>query len=128
MPTLNFKIKRTTVFATQIQSGASGIEQRASFNALPRYKYEISITARQYEGNDEVAYINNLWEMHYGQYDSFRIIDPMSGELVIVRFDMDELAWSRKDHHLWWQVDISLISVKGVDNAYGPWANSPNVI
>lgn len=127
MPNIEFEIERTTVFATEIQTGASGVEQRASFNALPRYKYKATIICRTYANGDEVAYVNNLFEMHYGTYDSFYVLDPITGMEVNVRFDMDELKWKRFGAHNWWKTELEMISVKGSIHALQPEADGISI-
>ena len=78
---LDISVKRTPVFATKIQTSSSGKEQRASFQAFPRYRYELRMNflrqANSYNTvSDEAATLMNFLAQHRGAWDSFLFADP----------------------------------------------------
>lgn len=78
---LDIAVKRAPIFATKIQTAASGKELRASFQAFPRYRYELRINflrqANSYNTvSDEAATLMSFLAQHRGAWDSFLFADP----------------------------------------------------
>ena len=78
---LDIAVKRTPVFATKIQTAASGKELRASFQAFPRYRYELRMNFLRQANNynalsDEAATLMTFLAQHKGAWDSFLFQDP----------------------------------------------------
>jgi len=78
---LDISVKRAPVFATKIQTASSGKELRASFQAFPRYRYELRMNFLRQGGYyntlaDEAGTLNAFFMKHRGSWDSFLFQDP----------------------------------------------------
>jgi uncharacterized protein (TIGR02217 family) len=89
---LDIEITRTSQFATQIQTGASGKEQRASFWTSPRWTYELKLNFVRQSGfsaktmSDELQQLVTFFNTAQGSLNSFVFVDPVNGNPSGVSF------------------------------------------
>lgn len=85
-------IKRTPVYSTMVQVGASGKELRASYQSIPRFRYEIPLNFVRRAGfsvntpSDEVTTILRFFASVRGMWDSFLLTDPDSNTASATSF------------------------------------------
>ena len=86
-PTLagfGIEVVRTAIFATLVQPTPSGKELRLSYQATPRWRYEIPLNFARVTGfsintpSNEMAQILSLFGAVKGRWDSFLFIDSYS--------------------------------------------------
>ena len=86
LPGLDIAVKRTSVFATKVQTSASGKELRARFQSSPRYRYTLPMNfLRQSVLNsstDEVSQLLSIFSTGSGKWDSFWMTDPVVVNLI----------------------------------------------
>ena len=89
---LDIAFKRTPFWATAIQTGASGKEQRALFQSSPRWRYVAPLNFLRVTGfssntlSNEMAVLNALFHAVKGQWDSFLFTDPYSNTAALTGF------------------------------------------
>gem|GEM_PF-689500 len=82
LPGIGIEVKRTPVYATTIQTAASGKELRASWWSYPRWNYEIPLNFARMSGfsaqtvYDEMQSLAGMFADHQGRWDSFLFTDP----------------------------------------------------
>lgn len=82
LPGIGIAIKRSPVYATTIQTAASGKELRASWWSYPRWNYEIPLNFARMSGfsaqtvYDEMQSLAGMFADHQGRWDSFLFTDP----------------------------------------------------
>ena len=85
-------IKRTPVYSTLVQTSPSGKEVRASFQATPRWKYEIPVNFLRMLAFsaqtviDEMKTLQAFFHTMKGRYDSFLYADPYSNTANVTPF------------------------------------------
>ena len=119
LPGLDISVKRTDVYSTMVQAGGTGKEQRASVQATPRYRFELTFNFfRQTNFSaqttfDELASLVTFFETQKGRWDAFNFTDPVDGTVRTCRFDQDELDIQRIVQLCWKGVSaVKLISTK----------------
>jgi hypothetical protein len=109
---IDIAVKRTTVYATGLQTSSSGLERRARFQSTPVYRYNLRInslnTAR---AGNELSTLVAFFESQAGRFDTFNFTDPVDGTVRSCRFDSDELDVTRIVSALW-ESGVDIISVK----------------
>ena len=111
--------RRGPIYATQIQTTSSGKEQRASWQAVPRYEYDLKINVLRegvpapapFQALDEVTAVLGFGDDHRGAWDSFLIDDPLDGTERRVRFVEDSFTVVKIAEDLW-ETSFSLVTVK----------------
>jgi hypothetical protein len=111
LPGIDVRIRRTKVYATEIQEAASGVELRPSIKATPRYRYELTYNfLRTATGTQEAQALEAHFDAHLGRRESFPFDDPLDGVRRTVRFDQDELEFEQIVPGIW-TCTVELISV-----------------
>ena len=86
-PTLlgtDIAVKRTPLWATDVQAAASGKELRVQWYSSPRWKYDIPLNFARVSGfsaqtpSNEMAAVNSLFSSVQGCWDTFLYTDPYS--------------------------------------------------
>lgn len=84
---IDLAIKRSEVYATKIQTSASGKELRASFQSTPRYKWDMKLNFLRQAGyqtvQDEVALLGSFFTSMKGSWDSFLLTDKTDNAVVL---------------------------------------------
>ncbi len=113
---IDLAIKRRAIYATKVQTSASGKELRASFQSTPRYAYELKFNFLRQAGyqstQDEVAQLDSFFDTMIGSWDSFLLNDPVDGVQRRVRFVDDQLDLEQILNQCWSGGTVKLISVK----------------
>jgi hypothetical protein len=77
LPGVKINVRRRPVFATKVQTTASGRELRATWQSAPRTRYGLSFEfLRSASAHNEFQRMANFIARHAGQYDSFLFSDP----------------------------------------------------
>ena len=85
-------VKRTPVWSTLIQTSISGKETRASFQAYPRYRYQIPLNFARVTGfsaqtpSNEMATIQAFFMAAVGELNYFDYTDPYSNTATLTPF------------------------------------------
>ena len=83
-------IKRSTIYATKVQTSASGKELRATFQATPIYKWDLKMNFLRQAGyntaTDEVAQLGQLFVNLKGAWDSFLFTDTVDNTVTLRNF------------------------------------------
>ena len=101
LPGLDIAVKRSEAYSTAVQVGSSGKEQRASFQATPRFSFELTFnffrqTAFSAQTTfDELANLQTFFETQKGRWDTFSFTDPVDSTVRTCRFDQDTLSIER---------------------------------
>jgi uncharacterized protein (TIGR02217 family) len=83
---LDIEVTRSSQFATLVQTGASGKEQRATFWTAPRWTYEWTLNFVRQAGfsaktlTDELQQLAAFFNTMRGAWDSFYFVDPVNGK------------------------------------------------
>ena len=119
LPGLDIAVKRTEIFATMVQPGASGKEQRASFWSTPRFQFDLTFNFfRQANFSaqttfDELATLQTFFESMLGQFNTFNFTDPVDGSTKLCRFAQDTMDIEQIVQKAWKGASaMKLISVK----------------
>ncbi len=119
LPGLDIAVKRSEAYSTAVQVGSSGKEQRASFQATPRFSFELTFnffrqTAFSAQTTfDELASLQTFFETQKGRWDTFSFTDPVDSTVRTCRFDQDTLSIERIVALAWkGAAAVRLISVK----------------
>lgn len=77
LPGLSLAVHRIPVYATLIQAGATGAEQRATFSSCPKYRYQLKYEfLRSDAAWNEFQKLFGFIARHLGRYSSFLFVDP----------------------------------------------------
>lgn len=93
---IDIKLGRSTVYATMIQGASSGKELRASWQAFPRHRYTLQVNFARQAGfsantlTDEVATLQQFFDAHLGQLDTFLITDPVESTAAGMGFGVGD--------------------------------------
>ncbi len=83
LPTFKFtdtEVTRSINWNVTVNESVSGMETRVRYWTTPVYEWTIQINAlREYK--DETATIQDFWNRHKGNFDSFLYIDPYENEV-----------------------------------------------
>lgn len=119
LPGLAISVKRYEVYSTVVQVGSSGKEQRGSFQATPRFTYELTFNCFRQTGfspntvSDELAALQAFFESQLGQMLTFNYTDPVSSSVVTCRFAQDTMDIERIVALCWKGASaVKLITVK----------------
>ena len=116
MAGVDVAIKRREVYATKVQTSASGKELRASFQSTPIYKWELKFNFLRQTGYntavDEVAQLKTFFDTMLGSWDSFLFNCPVDGVQRRVRFEGDEMDLTQIASNVWEGGTIKLTLVK----------------
>lgn len=119
LPGLNIAIKRTEIYSTLVQPGATGKEQRASFQATPRFQFDLTFNFfRQAAFSaqtvfDELSSLQTFFETQKGQWDTFNFTDPVDSTVRTCRFAQDTMDIERIVYLCWKGASaMKLISTK----------------
>lgn len=92
LPGIDIKVKKTVLYATEVQTAASGKELRATFWSTPRYEFEMTLTfLRQANfsvqtSTDEAATLVAFFGGMQGQFNPFYFTDPYNSTAATVTF------------------------------------------
>jgi len=119
LPGLDISIVRTTLYSTSIQRHDRALtERRASWWALPRYRYELKFNFLRQAGYqqtyDEVEALTDFFESTRGGMLPFLLVDPVDSVERVVRFDDVGLTIGRFLSHVF-ESRVVLISLLGED-------------
>jgi len=119
LPGLDIAVKRTEIYSTLVQAGATGKEQRSSFQSTPRYQFDLTFnffrqTAFSAQTTfDELASLVTFFETQKGQWDTFSFTDPVDSTVRTCRFAQDTLDIQRIVSLCWKGASaVKLISTK----------------
>lgn len=115
---LDIGVKRSEMYSTSVQVGASGKEQRASFQSTPRFQFELTLNFLRQAGystntvTDELATLQAFFESMLGQWGTFNFTDTVDGTVRLCRFAQDNMDVTRIGGKIWDGGTIKLITVK----------------
>lgn len=129
LPGVKIDVSRVPVYATLIQTSSSGKEARASFQAAPRYKFNMTIEFLRSPARGvfttEAQQLQDFFDLQQGRKGSFTYFDPLlvetygrvgtagaGGSGRLCRFDADEIEFKRFSNGFWQVAAVPLISVK----------------
>jgi len=101
LPGLDISVKRSEIYSTLVQPGATGKEQRASFQSTPRFQFDLTFNFFRQTGfsantvSDELAALQTFFETQKGQWDTFSFTDPVDSTVRTCRFAQDQLDIER---------------------------------
>ena len=108
---------RAGFYDTTVHTTESGREVRQSWASMPRYRFQITFTVRDFEPApdgwgvySEREVIEHFFDVHRGRWDSFLFQDDKDGVTRRVRFDTDELEFRDVGGGVY-EVDVELVSV-----------------
>jgi Conserved hypothetical protein 2217 (DUF2460) len=119
LPGLDVNIERESIYSSTIYTSASGKEQRTSWWASPRFRYNLTYNVLRtyvsapapWDSDSEIGVVLQFLDDHLGPYDSFLFQDPYDGIQRTVRFESDTLTIQQVVKGVW-QVKFSLLSLK----------------
>lgn len=120
-------VRRTPVYATRVFEAISGAEQRISWRASARYKYQIEFEVARNAYNEPQSLLAFI-DYHKGRSDSFIYTDPYDGLDVRVRFDDDEPELVRLVGGIWQVKRLSMISVVGAVGTPVDFTTQPSAV
>jgi len=115
---LDIAVKRSEIYSTMVQVGSSGKEQRGSFQATPRFQFELTINFLRQTGystntvSDELATLQAFYEAQLGQMLTFSYTDPVDSTVRTCRFMEDVQGLTRIGGKVWDGGVVKLITVK----------------
>ena len=115
---IDVAVKRSEIYSTLIQAGATGKEQRASFQSTPRYQFELTFNFLRQTGystntvSDELATLQAFFESVLGQFGTFTFTDPVDSTVRTCRFAQDNDDLTRIGAKVWDGGVIKIITVK----------------
>jgi hypothetical protein len=119
LPGLDITVKRTEIFSTVVQTAASGKELRGSFQATPRFQFDLTFNALRQTGFsvntafDELSTLQAFFESMLGMSGTFNYTDPVDGTVRLCRFYQDSMDIERIVNLAWkGSSAMKLISVK----------------
>ena len=92
LPGLDIAVKRSEIYATTVQTAASGKELRGAWWSLPRYNYELTFNFLRRLGFsaqtavDEMLTLIEFFESVEGRWGSFQFTDPVESAVTAVQF------------------------------------------
>lgn len=113
-PTLagaDISIRRVPLYNTAVKTSRGGYEQRVSYAATPRYRYELKLNFLR-DAPGETQQVLDFVALHRGRWDSFLLLDPITNANVRVRFDMDEFEFDRFLSQVWEVKTLNFISLR----------------
>lgn len=115
LPALPYGIRvtKTPFFTTTVQAASSGRELRASRQSAVRYRYTFEAEGLLVAPTNQVQALLDHFEAHRGRWDSFLMTDPYDGVQRRVRFDQDDLEFTRVASGIWSVQPFEIITVLG---------------
>ena len=119
LPGRDVGVARETIYKVAVAEAVSGREDRTILSSSPRYRFPLKHNYLRTNANapapwasyTELAVVQFFLDAHYGNGDSFHIVDPYDGTTDrVVRFVDGTLRLERVTPG-WWRCEFDLISV-----------------
>lgn len=107
---LDVAVEREPEYATTIHESVSGREDRTSWWAAPKYRYNLKFNYLRQSAN-EVSALLDLHAASSGSLKTFTYTDPYDGVTRDCRFSRDGLRIVRIVDGVW-QCEVEIVSVK----------------